>query len=112
MAKQAVDDLVRAGQMATRKALVEDPTLAAFLSPEQYAQLAEFAKPPPRPTPVPHPGSVVKIEPGMDVLKAMRPRGARLEAIRQVIENIVVWSTVAIGIAWLSYLEVANVLHR
>ncbi|MBF0562183.1 MAG: hypothetical protein HQL37_09215 [Alphaproteobacteria bacterium] len=45
LACRVVDGLLRAGPTVTRAALRDDNTLAALLSPDQLARLADYARP-------------------------------------------------------------------
>jgi hypothetical protein len=101
LARQIVENLLRAGPTATRNALVEDPTLVGFLDPAQYAQLAEYAKPPP---------PAVTVKPGEDVFRVMRQRipwhRRAVESARDRVPPILITAV----IFWLSYRVLLHVV--
>ena len=97
LGKRVVEDLLRAGPAATRKALCEDSTLASFLDPAGFARLAEYAKPKPPP--------MARMKPGVDVLKVMAPR----RSAWGVIARFVVQVFIIAAFVWLTYRGVLRI---
>ena len=92
VAKRVFEDLLRAGPTATRQALRADWSLASFLPPEDFARLAEYAKPKPE---RPKPPKV-----GADVLERSRQRR---------LSDFVFSVVIAIAIASITYVGVMEI---
>lgn len=102
LARRVVDDLLRAGPVATRQALRDDFTLASFLSPAEFARLADYAKPPEVPA--------RRIQPGGDGLSAIAPwhRRAGISRAAKTVLRCLVFSILVAAIVWLS---LEGILH-
>ena len=92
-----MEDFLRAGPTATRKALREDLTLASFLDPSDFARLAEYAKPKPPPR--------ARMKPGVDVFKVMAPRRNGWAVMAGVVVQLFIFA----AFVWLTYRGVLRI---